>query len=549
MSMSTNPSTNLSTFPPDILIHIYRHVCALPEFKNIEDVDDADRRPGVMDLECISPSSPEIVLSCICRSWRCLMLSMPSFWTVLCVGTPRPLSFKSTEPAPTAKALGKQTELLKIWAKRSDGRPLSVVVRLEQEAGNEEDRDAALHLVYEVRRLSERWEFEFLSVRCHDYLVSFLSSCAFDRFTSRRIQQVELIETGPSSYGFQNNRAPSRPCVLKYQAACMRLEKLKIQGGLDLQMENLFIPTLNVHPITMNLTCFIYRQPPRHRKSFPMTFDDALILLAHCQSLKTFDFAATNDFLFEDDIPDYLPNWNDEEHVLRLNLTRLSLSSTKALDFGPLLSLLAAPDLEELSLTGPYYAEWMIDEHDMNYNVHEDWNHVTEFLDRVESPLRKLHLEGMPLTSESVVGYLEQMDSIEDLKVDGRIFDRYLVSRLTWMPDAEDSNNLLPELKSLTVVGCSISYLSIIELVHMIYSRARYLQLFSIDDDVENLVVHEQLKQWTEDKGPANMDMVRLTDTKDNLDILESEWMQKQFMMNPILLNLATDGCFHMSIE
>ena len=137
------------------------------------------------------------------------MLSMPLFWTVLCVGTPRPRRFKSTEPepAPSKKVLGKQIELLQLWKKRSDGRPLSVVVRLEQEAGNKEDRDAASSLVYEVGRLDER--MEFLSARCHAVLASYLSSCAFDHFSKRQIQQLELIETGPS-HRFRNGRARSR---------------------------------------------------------------------------------------------------------------------------------------------------------------------------------------------------------------------------------------------------------------------------------------------------------------------------------------------------
>lgn len=131
----------------------------------------------------------------------------------------------------------------------------------------------------------------------------------------------------------------------------------------------------NVNHIGTNLTCFIYQQPSFPGVS-PMTFNDAFMILARCPSLQMFEFAAINDIPFKSVIPDS-PDWDNETHRLWLDcLTRLSLSSRRNLEFGPLLDMLAAPGLKDLSLTGPFYAVWMEEDFDIEFNQQGDWDHL-----------------------------------------------------------------------------------------------------------------------------------------------------------------------------
>lgn len=290
-----------------------------------------------------------------------------------------------------------------------------------------------------------------------------------------------------------------------------------------------------------------------------MTFNDALIILARCQSLKTFEFAAINDVLFERVVPDS-PDWDNEDHRLWLRcLTRLSLSSAMNLEFGPLLDMLGAPLLEDLSLTGPLYAEWMEEDFDIDFDEQGNWNHLDNFLKCSDSWLQKIHFEGLPLNTESVVDCLTMKSGIRDLKLDGRMFDGYLASRLTWVPgvDFDLGINLLPDLHSLTIVGCSTTYLSIEELVHMVYSRARYTSLIRTADGNKlrrrqgtgGWIVEEQDKQWHEDTGPMDIDMIYLGDTKDSKDATNCMRMQRLFFTNPIIWRFVCDNCIGICVD
>ncbi|KLO11247.1 hypothetical protein SCHPADRAFT_999064 [Schizopora paradoxa] len=535
--MSTNSSLNLSTFPPDALLCIFSYVCVRPEFNNIE--DDSDRRPAAMKLDCISATSPEIVLSSVCSLWRELMLSTPTFWTVIRVGTPGSICDvdEGFEPAPNAKTLFKQKELLDLWVKRSNGLPLSFVVRLEREAGNLKDRIAASTLVKAVQRQFERWEF--LYARCHAFLMSMLSSLVFSHRSSLR--QVDLTQTGPTHHPILSIWPILDPVLTPNRVASTALAAIKLRGGLVLEMAS-------NRSIGTNLTCFTYHQPPPHLESSPMTFNDAFLILASCKSLSSFDFVASNNVLFINPTPDSL-DWGTKGHVLLLGLKHLSLSSTRNLEFGPLLSILAAPDLEELSLAGPFYSELMAEGNSMNFDSRKDWNHVETFLKRTPaSKLVKLYLEGIPLSVESVEEALRVSPLVEDFKLDGRMLDSHVVSRLTWIPGGEKGVNLLPKLKYFIVVGCSTTYVSVAELVHMVYSRARYASLLPIVKD-DNWVYDEQYRLWEEDNGPETIQMAYIADTNDDLDTRGSEKMQQLFFGNPIIQHLINEECLGVCVD
>lgn len=160
------------------------------------------------------------------------------------------------------------------------------------------------------------------------------------------------------------------------------------------------------------------------------------------------------------------------------------------------------------------------------------------------------------MNNDLVVDCLTMFSGIEDLKLDGRIFDSYLASRLTWLPSADEDSgmNLLPELSSLTIVGCSTTYLSIVELVHMVYSRARYSCNIPIDDDDDlqrrdSWVVQQQSKQWNEYSGPMDIWMIYLTDTKDWQDAPNCTMMQHLFSENQIIRHFVKEWCIYVFVD
>ncbi|KLO11257.1 hypothetical protein SCHPADRAFT_481695 [Schizopora paradoxa] len=539
--MPSNNSLNLSTLTPEVLLSIFRLVCARPDFEDIEN----DTDPGTMKLDCISPNSPEITLFCVCRPWRELVLKESSLWTVICLGTPGYDLYQNPEPAPTAMVLRKQKELMKLFVERSNGRPLSFVLRFELEAENKLDREAAGKLVVEVGQLCKRWEF--LSARCHANLMAMASGRLFNQ-AKDRLRQLYLNLTSPTRHPLEDSRFMPFQYLfpMDFQDASQALTKLRIQGGLNLQIHKLWTRRLEVGPIATNLTYFTYQQPPE-LDLLPMTFNDALTILARCKLLKTFEFAATIDTPFEISIPE-TSNWDNKEFVLRLGLTRLSLSSMKSLEFGPLLCILDAPRLETLCLKGPFYADRMADEFDIDIDNYQFWDCVTGFVGRsYKLQLTTLHLEGLPLSAESVAGVLDMLPCVGDLKLDGRIFNSHLVARLTWNRGAEKDINLLPNLTSLTVVGCSTTYVQIAELVNMVYSRARCAHLAPIGDK-DNWTAQQQTEQGGQESHPVDIDMIYLADTMDPFDVENCVEARHFFFTDPTMMWFVSKGYIDIKI-
>ena len=475
------------------------------------------------------------------------MLSEASLWTVICLGTPGYELGQNPEPAASAKVLQRQQELMELFVQRSSERPLSFVLRFELDAEMEGDRLAADRLVAEVVRLSNRWDF--LSARCHANLMPMISRKADFHFEKSHVRQLHLDLTGPIRELLIDIRfvAAFKTLVsMDFQDVSQELTKLRVQGGLDLQVNNFWMPRLEVGPIATSLTCFIYQQPLKLDYS-PMTFNDALTILARCQLLETFEYAATVDTPFKICIPE-TPYWDNKEHVLKLGLTRLSLSSTKNLEFGPLLSILDAPKLEVLCLKGPLYAEWMAVELDLDLDLFQDWDHVNRFLERSPKPqLAKLHLEGLPLSAESAAGVLDISPHVNDLKLDGRVFDSRLVSRLTWAPGAEKDINLLPNLRSLAVVGCSTTHIRVAELVDMVRSRVKCAHPIPFGDK-DNLAAHEQSKQQDQESVLAGIVKIYLADTKDPLDVECCVEARHFFFTDPIMMWFVSKGYIDIKI-
>ena len=184
----------------------------------------------------------------------------------------------------------------------------------------------------------------------------------------------------------------------------------------------------------------------------------------------------------------------------------------------------------------------------MNYDNQKEWDHVETFLKRTStSQLLRLYLEGLPLSVESVEEILRISPHVEDLRLDGRMFDSYIVSRLTWIPGDEDSN-LLPKLKFFIIVGCSTTYVSVEELVHMVYSRARYTFLIPNGED-NGWVGQLQSEQWNEDNGPNDIAMIYLANTTDMYDVDGCSQMQDELSSNPILKWFMDETSFRVVVD
>jgi len=148
------------------------------------------------------------------------------------------------------------------------------------------------------------------------------------------------------------------------------------------------------------------------------------------------------------------------------NLSTLSLGNWEWEDFSPLLDVIVAVNLKSLAIIGPA----------QNSLGWSSWDHLHGFLRRSHPRLEKLQLEGVPTTPEELVDSLKLVPTIVNLRLDGRSFDHFLVSRLVWQPDVgtHSGDNILSSLRSLIVIGSSTSYVSARAFVHMVYSRLRY---------------------------------------------------------------------------
>lgn len=87
--------------------------CAHPSILHMEDDTEQPSEMKLKALKFVSLTSPEVKLSHVCKLWRDMMSSTPSFWTVICIGAPGHDEDADEEPmAPKANVLNMRRRLL-----------------------------------------------------------------------------------------------------------------------------------------------------------------------------------------------------------------------------------------------------------------------------------------------------------------------------------------------------------------------------------------------------------------------------------------------------
>lgn len=433
-----------SDFPSDILQEIFEQTCYPPH------------------AEHMSSRSAEIQLSHVCQSWRTHLLSTSSFWSTINLGCE--WTRKSDAPI-RMQALREQRRMVETWLERSGDRPLFVTLECKDYAEDSEV-EIMLSLANIAIVASARWEK--VSVQSYPQVLNhiipliphktpLLTSIEFSMMTLERNLQEGLPLSNLTLVPFPG-----------------QMRSIDV-SGLSILLK---LPTFpNLSGTWDHLTDFVY--VPNNPDELCLSIEDVYGLLACSPVLESVMSRVRGSPSSSSSLASA-----QGRHRLELqSLKALKLISVDHADFGPLLDCVETPNLEDLSIDSDLEASAGSHEGDVG------WCHLHDFICRSRPPLSRLQVHGMPITSEAMVLCLSLVPGLLSLHLDGRVFDIFVVSMLTWKPcvgcDTADleEGNILPDLQKLVIRDCrldSSGERAIFTL--MMHSRLIYVDMIYLDE-------------------------------------------------------------------
>ncbi|KLO10244.1 hypothetical protein SCHPADRAFT_930663 [Schizopora paradoxa] len=211
------------------------------------------------------------------------------------------------------------------------------------------------------------------------------------------------------------------------------------------------------------------------------------------------------------------------------------------IDFGPLLDSVHTPNLDTLAID----TRSQIDLPEGQVG----WHHLYEFLSHSRPPLTFLILHGMPTTTEEFIHCLVLVPRLQSLELDGRIFDDFVVSNLTWKPfeslrtTGYEEGNILPHLRALKMRDCPLSSSRERErLTLMLHSRLIYVVMAQTANDSDGWD-GESMLRWG---GPSStLDEIQLSEHFEFwTGQVYSDADTKSLIDNPIIQSFIEKGLF-----